>query len=173
MSLNLVIIDGYNVIRRTPAFANAERISLEHGRAALLTMLAARYRPLADHIIVVFDGAGACETRTTHLGIAQIFSATGCSADECIVRLASAAEAAGQCVCIATDDQGIRVALGGLAPSAQTQGGAELGKLLVAPPRLLEKQYRHRTTIKRILAAESDEDAPNPRDARRSPRKRR
>lgn len=167
MRADLVIIDGYNVIRRTPAFANAERISLEHGRAALLTMLAARYRPQADHIMVVFDGAGDCETRSTHLGITTLFSATGCTADECIIRLASAAEATGQAVCIATDDQGIRAALGGMAPSAQTQGGAELGQHLVAPPRLLAKQYRHRTAIKRILATDSDDDAPANRPSRK------
>src|SRR5262245_2928996 len=63
-----ILIDGYNVIRRTPALAAAERQSLAGGRDALLTALSATYRHTAHRVVVVFDGDGAAETSEAHHG---------------------------------------------------------------------------------------------------------
>jgi len=53
----LLIIDGYNLIRRVPVLARAESLSLETGRSRLFECLA-RYRSRTGHrILVVFDGA--------------------------------------------------------------------------------------------------------------------
>jgi predicted RNA-binding protein with PIN domain len=172
----LVLVDGYNVIRRSPQLASAERRSLQHGRDALVTMLAARYAARTVDLTVVFDGADVRESRTVHLGISIVYSATGCTADECIVRLAAEAEARGQRVTVATDDEGIRAALGGLAPKTTHQSATALNQHLHAPDRYRQKGYQHRTAMKRILA--EDEEPPDPKvrqsgNPRRAPRKRR
>src|SRR5260370_23555665 len=56
-----LLVDGYNVIRRTPALAAAERHSLAGGRDALLTALRASYRHTAHTVILVFDCDGDAE----------------------------------------------------------------------------------------------------------------
>ena len=89
MGLHL-IIDGYNLIRQSPALSRIDARDLEAGREALLARLAA-YRlikPLA--MTVVFDGwsgGGLRETRDRSQGIAIIYSRRGERADEVIKRL--------------------------------------------------------------------------------------
>jgi predicted RNA-binding protein with PIN domain len=58
----LLIIDGYNLIRRVPLLARAESLSLEAGRSRLFEHLA-RYKAKTGHrILVVFDGAPGGES---------------------------------------------------------------------------------------------------------------
>jgi predicted RNA-binding protein with PIN domain len=178
MTDHLILIDGYNVIRRSPQLAQAEKRSLQHGRDALITLLAARYSGRAAVIVVVFDGAEEREMRNAHLGISIVYSAAGVTADECILRLACEAEARGQHVTVATDDAGIRAALGGLVPTAQPQSAAHVNHTLYAPDRTREKQYRHRAAIKQILTADTDAAPFDPRrpkrgNPRKAPRKKR
>jgi predicted RNA-binding protein with PIN domain len=177
-SARLVLVDGYNVIRRSDALARAERRSLQNGRDALIVQLAARYGHGAQQIMIVFDGAGSCETRERRFGLTIIFTPAGVTADDCLVRLAAEARAQGRPVTVCTDDNGIRVALSGIAPDVQTQRATDLGQQMLAPSRLVEKQYRHRAAIKRIMAEREDPDADDARqhpkrgNPRRSPRKR-
>jgi predicted RNA-binding protein with PIN domain len=168
MHEHIVLIDGYNVIRRAPQLAREERKSLQHGRDALITLLAARYGTRAAEIVVVFDGADVRETRTAHLSISIVYSAAGCTADACILRLAAEAQARGQRVTVATDDAGIRVALGSIVPSATHQSVAHTSQDLYAADRTRTKQYRHRAAIKQILA--DDDDDPPPASRRRKGR---
>jgi predicted RNA-binding protein with PIN domain len=176
MHEHVVLVDGYNVIRRSEQLRRAEARSLQHGRDALVTLLAARYAARTAELVVVFDGADARETRTAHLGISIVYSAAGCTADDCIVRLAREAEACGQRVTVATDDDGLRAALGTLAPKTGHQRATELNAQLHAPDRYQAKAHRHRAVIKAQLAADAEPPDPRTRQSgnpRRAPRKRR
>ncbi len=167
----LVLVDGYNVIRRSDALARAERRSLQNGRDALITQLGARYGHSPHQIVIVFDGAGSCETRERRYGLTVIFTPDGVTADECIVRLAEEARARGQPVTVATDDQGIRATLGGLLPDVQPQSATELDRQIRSAPRLIEKQHRHRAAIRRILDEQDDPDSDRSRPKRGNPRR--
>lgn len=155
-----IIIDGYNVIRRTPALANAERHSMQSGREALILQLAARYGSNAAKIAIVFDGAGICETRETRYGMTILFTQQGMLADDRITSLTAEETRRGNLVIIATDDQAIRKAMEAFAPYASHISAATFGNQLHAPPKLLEKQYRHRAAIKSQLAGDDDNDPP-------------
>ena len=82
------LIDGYNVIRRSPELASAERESLETGRRALCRLLFRAARARGDQFTVVFDGssgggsAGGADVRV-------IFSSARESADRVLARLAA------------------------------------------------------------------------------------
>jgi predicted RNA-binding protein with PIN domain len=161
---HLVLVDGYNIIRRSPSLAKQEHVSLEHGRRALITLLAARAAARRNiEIVAVFDGDAPRETRESHLGIAIVFSAQGVTADECLMRLAQAAEARGQRVTVATDDAGLRVALGGVAPATSHQSASALHQELHAADRVREKQFRHRTAIRALLDADGEPRPPHHR----------
>jgi hypothetical protein len=87
-----IIVDGYNLIRQSPALLACEREGLARGREALLARLAA-YRRLKPHrITVVFDGGAApafSPPRDRLQGIAVIYSRPGETADSVILRLAA------------------------------------------------------------------------------------
>jgi predicted RNA-binding protein with PIN domain len=179
-SHHLILIDGYNVIRRSDALARAERRSLQHGRDTLIVQLAARYSRGPYHIMVIFDGAGNAETREARYGMTIIFTRDGETADSCIVRIAQEAQAQGKRVTIATDDREIRDAISHLQPDVQAQSASEMGDQLNAPPKLLAKQYKHRSAVRRIIAdRDSIDNDPEVRrqarqsgNPRRSPKKR-
>jgi predicted RNA-binding protein with PIN domain len=176
MHEHLVLVDGYNVIRRSPQLAAAERRSLQHGRDALVTLLAARYAKRTVDLTVVFDGAESRESRSVHLGISIVYSAADCTADDCIVRLACEAEARGQRVTVATDDAGIRAVLGGIAPTTTHQSATQLNQQIHAPDRYRQKGHQHRMAMKQILANDAEPPDPQSRQSgnpRRAPRKRR
>jgi uncharacterized protein len=85
-----IIVDGYNLIRQSDTFRQAERKSLEEGRNALIRSLAG-YRKLRGHrITVVFDGwvgGSPREERDLAGGVEIIYSRLGEKADEVIKRL--------------------------------------------------------------------------------------
>ena len=85
-----IIVDGYNLIRQSVTFRQAERKSLEEGRNALIRSLAG-YRKLRGHrITVVFDGwvgGSPREERDLAGGVEIIYSRLGEKADEVIKRL--------------------------------------------------------------------------------------
>ncbi len=91
MSLH-IIVDGYNVIRQSPALARLDRYDLAEGRQALIDMLAA-YKRLKRHLItVVFDGSGESplfDSRDQEKGIRIRFSRRGETADAVIKRMAA------------------------------------------------------------------------------------
>jgi predicted RNA-binding protein with PIN domain len=86
-----IIIDGYNLVRRSEELSRIDRIDIARGREALIEKLAA-YRRLKPHrITVVFDGAGApalSPGRDRAKGIGIVFSRGGESADAVIARMA-------------------------------------------------------------------------------------
>jgi predicted RNA-binding protein with PIN domain len=86
-----IIIDGYNLIRRSPELAGLDRQDLQSGRDGLVDMLAA-YKKLKPHkITVVFDGTAEPSlygSRDRAKGIAIRYSHGGESADDVIRRMA-------------------------------------------------------------------------------------
>ncbi len=87
-----IVIDGYNLIRRSPVLAPLDRKDLQRGREALVAKLAA-YKRLKGHpITVVFDGAAGYfgfEKSYTEKGIKIRFSRPGETADAVIRQIAS------------------------------------------------------------------------------------
>jgi hypothetical protein len=96
MSLH-IIIDGYNLVRRSEELSRIDRADITRGREALIERLAA-YRRLKPHrITVVFDGTGApslSPARDRMKGIGIVFSRSGESADAVIARMARQERAA-------------------------------------------------------------------------------
>ncbi len=89
MSLH-IIIDGYNLIRRSPTLSSIEQWSLEEGRDALIDRLSSYKRVRHHPITVVFDGthADSClERKTAWKGIDVVFSRRGELADTVIKRI--------------------------------------------------------------------------------------
>lgn len=87
-----IIVDGYNLIRRSAFLAELDRQDLAAGREELLRELAP-YQAFKRHrITVVFDGREGgypIEQREKRGGLLVIFSRQGEVADEVIKRLAS------------------------------------------------------------------------------------
>ncbi len=89
----LLLIDGYNAIRRIPRFRRVEGGGLASGREAFLMALE-EYAAASGHAaIVVFDGAGrpagdaALSTHETFAGVDVLFSKRGQSADTMLADL--------------------------------------------------------------------------------------
>lgn len=82
------LIDGYNVIRRSPELSSRERESLEAGRQALCWLLGQAARARGDQFTVVFDGAGGGGS-TGMEGVRVIFSSARESADRVLARMAA------------------------------------------------------------------------------------
>ena len=82
------LIDGYNVIRRSPELSSREMVSLEEGRQALSKLLSATARASGDAFTVVFDGAGAGGTGSGRVGVTVVFSSARENADRVLIRLA-------------------------------------------------------------------------------------
>ena len=86
-----LIIDGYNLIRRSPSLSVLDKQDLERGRGELVRRLA-RYKQVRSiPITVVFDGwnqASLSGSSTMERGIRVVFSRRGQRADDVIVRRA-------------------------------------------------------------------------------------
>ena len=99
-----LIIDGYNLIRQSPALQRLDARELEAGREALLDRLAS-YRSRTRHkITVVFDGwqgGDLKESRAQQQGMLIIYSRLGERADEVIKRLL--ARERGRAVVVSSD----------------------------------------------------------------------
>jgi len=89
MAVHLVI-DGYNLIRRSPVLRREDEVALELARESLLERLR-RYKKIRSHrITVVFDGASAGGRPPgpgQEKGIRVIFSGRNETADTVIKRL--------------------------------------------------------------------------------------
>lgn len=82
------LVDGYNVIRRSPELMARERMSLEAGRAALCLLLGQAMRVTGDEFTVVFDGAHAGGAASVGGGVRVIFSSARETADRVLARMA-------------------------------------------------------------------------------------
>jgi predicted RNA-binding protein with PIN domain len=106
-----VLVDGYNVIRRDPALARLEHVSLERARDTLLSCINSSPQFRRDDVTVVFDGANSLEagvtgSRSFRRGrIRVMFSPPGESADAVLQRLAAGAPRG---TLVVTDDREIR-----------------------------------------------------------------
>jgi predicted RNA-binding protein with PIN domain len=86
-----VIIDGYNLIRRTPRHADLERRSLETARRSLLDRLVVYKRATGHRLTIVFDGVvggDVVESRVRDRGVDVVYTPRGITADETIARMA-------------------------------------------------------------------------------------
>lgn len=84
-----IVIDGYNLIRRSPRLSVLDRHDMEAGREALLTTLGAYRRVKGHRITVVFDGweRGRMSEQTSLVaGLQIIFTRRGERADQAILR---------------------------------------------------------------------------------------
>lgn len=107
---DVVIIDGYNVIRLTEPYRRiAEHVDMEAARTALVADVA-QYA-VGGTRIVVFDGASNPDpVRQEEVvdGVRVIFSPRGVSADTVIERLARQARERGEQVEVVSDDAQVR-----------------------------------------------------------------
>lgn len=83
------MVDGYNVIRRDPALASQDALSLEAGRDALCRLLARAARDSGETFTVVFDGAGRGGAGTGGGAVRVMFSSARESADRVLARMAT------------------------------------------------------------------------------------
>jgi len=85
-----LIIDGYNLIRRSPVLRREDEVALELARESLLERLR-RYKRIRSHrITVIFDGAnkiGAPPGPGQEKGIRVVFSGRNETADTVIKRM--------------------------------------------------------------------------------------
>jgi len=108
MSLHL-IIDGYNLIRRSPTLSALDRQGLQEGREELIRRLTL-YRQLKPFpITVVFDGAGQTihtnNPATRGGSIRVIFSTGGQKADQVIQQMV---RKLGEATIVVTSDRGLQ-----------------------------------------------------------------
>ena len=87
------LVDGYNVIRRSPDLHAREEVSLQEGRAALCRLLAAAAGRSGDQFTVVFDGAQGGGSASGGPWVRVVFSSGRETADQVLARLAGAGDA--------------------------------------------------------------------------------
>ena len=121
------LIDGYNVIRRSPELSSRERESLEAGRHALCRLLGQTARARGDQFTVVFDGAGGGGSAGME-GVRVIFSSARESADRVLARMAAQGGA------VVSNDREVRRAAARAGAIAIT-ADEFLPRLEAAPPR--------------------------------------
>ncbi len=124
------LVDGYNVIRRSPDLASEERVSLEMGRQALSRLLAGVARSSGDEFTVVFDGSGGGGAATGGAGVRVLFSSARESADRVLARLAAAGGA------VVSNDREVRRAAARVGAIAVSTDDflARLASALPVPP---------------------------------------
>ncbi|MFC1890295.1 NYN domain-containing protein [Thermodesulfobacteriota bacterium] len=86
-----ILIDGYNLIRRSAAGLAGDSLDLEEARDVLVETLASYKRAKGHPITVVFDaaeGGHLAETKERRRGVEVIYTRRGEIADEVIARLA-------------------------------------------------------------------------------------
>ena len=107
---DLIIVDGYNIIFKDPAYKNIKDASLELARVKLIEDLANYQAYTGNDVKVVFDAAAQDspgERKANVLGVEVIFTKKGQSADSCIERLAFRADS-DRTVIVATSDYSLQ-----------------------------------------------------------------
>jgi hypothetical protein len=151
------LIDGYNVIRRSPELATAEGQGLEAGRLALCRLLSAAARRSGDRFVIVFDGAKGGGSGAGAAGVSVMFSSARETADRLLGRLAAGGGA------VVSNDREVRAAAtraGAIAVSTD-DFLARLERL--ARPALPSTEEAH--------DARDEEDGPPPSPKRGNPRR--
>lgn len=148
------LVDGYNVIRRSPELIAAERSGLEAGRRALCALLSRAARASGDDFTVVFDGSQAGGAASGAGGVGVVFSSARESADRVLARMAGGGGA------VVSNDREVR------------RAAARAGAIAITTDEFLSR-------LARLAAAVDPEDgeregAPDgdePEDAPRGPKK--
>jgi uncharacterized protein len=83
------LVDGYNVIRRSPELASREAQGLEAARRALCALLGRVARASAERFVVVFDGTGSGAAGGAGAGVEVVFSSARETADRVLARMAA------------------------------------------------------------------------------------
>lgn len=141
-----ILVDGYNVIKRDPAFHALHMRNLAAARDALVRQLISKYRHTPHHVTVVFDGDGPHEQTMHEQRVRIIFSVRGQSADSVISRLAAQARAQGKEVVLYSDDLEVQHAIKKEGGNAYTTG--QLTSHLNEPPGYLKRQVRYRQFVR-------------------------
>ncbi|MFL5625880.1 MAG: NYN domain-containing protein [Ktedonobacteraceae bacterium] len=142
-----ILVDGYNIIKKSPAFRAIEVKNLAAARAALVAQLVSRYRHTPHRVFVVFDGDGSSEQVSHERRICIIYSRYNETADSVIARLGREARSVNREVELYSDDGEVRQSV------AQQHGSAhsanQLTRQLNAPSRDVELRAHHRLTKRR------------------------
>jgi len=108
--MDILLVDGYNVLNAWPELAAVRESSLEHAREKLMDILAG-YGAYKDYkVVIVFDahavaGASAPRAEVRPGGLEVVFTQAGETADSYIERLAYQLIRAGESVYVATSDR--------------------------------------------------------------------
>ncbi len=153
-SMKKLIVDGYNVLKTVPQFADLQARSLEAARDALVNQLSAKAH-IYD-IAVVFDAwdAGVGSERVMRKrGIRVIFTRQGERADDVIVRLA---RAAGDSIVVTKD-------------SAVRDFAVACGCQVANPEALFSLPKRRRPKPRSTASDLEDADSPRPAKPKKGP----
>jgi uncharacterized protein len=134
------LVDGYNVIRRSPELSSREAVSLEAGRQALCRLLGGAARASGDQFTVVFDGARGGGVGLGSAGVRVVFSSARETADRVLARLAVGGGA------VVSNDREVRGA------------AARAGAVAITTDQFLERMERL-TVASRDPAADADQDS--------------
>lgn len=129
--MNVLLVDGYNVIGASPIYSHLREVDMDAARAALISDVAA-FAQRTWRATVVFDGAGnpASEGRPDRVaGIDVVFSPAGVEADAVIESLARAAREREDTVLVVTSDAATQwtVMGGGVERMSSAAFSEELG----------------------------------------------
>lgn len=144
----VILVDGYNVIKKNLMFQQLEIKNLALARDTLIRQLKNRYRQTSYQVIVVFDGNEMQEQVTHDEHIRIIFSRHDQTADSVIIRLAAESRKAGREVILYSDDEEVK-------HHVVEQGGTFLttrqlaARLNAAPSDVAIRSY-HRQMMRRV-----------------------
>jgi len=111
--MNTLIIDGYNLLKNNPDFANSNKYSLADQRDALITSLISYKSSRNIRLILVFDGDNLDRSLPRELkrgGIEIMYSKPFKTADDLIIRLLEKISSKRQVTIITTDNAIIKTA---------------------------------------------------------------
>jgi uncharacterized protein len=144
----VILVDGYNVIKKNLMFRQLEIKNLALARDTLIRQLKNRYRQTSCQVIVVFDGNDMQERVAHDEHICIIFSCHNQTADGVIVRLAAESRKAGREVILYSDDEEVK-------HHVVEQGGTflttrQLVARLNAAPSDVAVRSHHRQMMRRV-----------------------
>lgn len=152
-----LIIDGYNVLKTAPQFAELQARSLETARDALINWLSTKAH-LYD-IVVVFDAweSGLQSERVVRTrGVRVIFTRRGERADEVITRMA---RENGDCIVVSKDN-------------AIRDFAVACGCQVASPEALFSLPKPRRPKLKSAAPDLEDTDSARPRKSKKGPARR-
>ncbi len=166
----VILVDGYNVIKKNLMFQQLETKNLALARDTLIRQLKNRYRQTSYQVIVVFDGNGLQEQVAHDEHIRIIFSRHGQTADSVIIRLAAESREAGREVILYSDDEEVKY-------HVKEQGGTflttrQLAARLNAAPSDVAMRSLHRQMARRVYGIDpwykpDDDLEPSPRTSKK------